>query len=84
MFRPLNAPLCPKCGSNDTRVLGKYTSQEGDSVRDRTCRDCNHRWRTLQPPEEVLDPSIVVKFYRWKSLENRRRQVTLEYTSKAR
>ena len=84
MFRPLNAPLCPKCGSNDTRVLGKYTSQDGDSVRDRTCRDCSHRWRTLQPPEEVLDPSILVKFPPWKSLEGSRRRVTLEYVTKAR
>jgi len=84
MFRPLNAPRCPKCDSENTRVLGRYTSQEGDSVRDRVCRDCAHRWRTLQPPEEVLDPSIVVKFHGWKSLKNRRRQVTLEYATKAR
>jgi transcriptional regulator NrdR family protein len=84
MFRPLNAPLCPKCGSNETRVLGKYTTQENDSVRDRICRDCNHRWRTLQSPEEVLDPSILVKFARWGSPQGSRRQVTLEYASKGR
>ena len=53
-------------------------------MRDRVCRDCDHRWRTLQPPEEVLDPSIVVKFHGWRSLKNRRRQVTLEYATKAR
>ena len=84
MFRALNAPRCPECGSEDTRVLGKYTSQEGDSVRDRVCREYDHRWRTLQPPEEVLDPSILVKFPRWKSPEGSRRQVTLEYVTKAR
>ena len=65
-------------------MLGKYTSQDGDSVRDRVCRECDHRWRTLQPPEEVLDPSILVKFPRWKSPEGSRRQVTLEYATKAR
>ena len=73
----------PNAGQR-TRVLGKYTSQDGDSVRDRVCRECDHRWRTLQPPEEVLDPSILVKFPRWKSPEGSRRQVTLEYATKAR
>jgi len=83
MFRPLNAPLCPKCESTDSRVLGKYTSQEGDSVRDRICRDCGNRWRTLQSSEETLDPSITVKFSRWGSPEGSKRLVTLEYASKS-
>ena len=65
-------------------MLGRYTSQKGDSVRDRVCRDCDHRWRTLQSPEEVLDPSISVKFARWKSPEGSRRRVTLEYATKGR
>ena len=65
-------------------MLGRYTSQEGDSVRDRVCRDCDLRWRTLQSPEEVLDPSISVKFARWKSPEGSRRRVTLEYATKGR
>ena len=83
MFRPLNAPACPECGSIETKVLGRYTSQEDDCVRVRRCNDCGHRWKTLQPPEEVLDSSIHVKFPSWTSKEGSRRRVRLEYAPKA-
>ena len=73
----------PNAGQRILVCLGS-TRHKGDSVRDRVCRECDHRWRTLQPPEEVLDPSILVKFPRWKSPEGSRRQVTLEYVTKAR
>jgi hypothetical protein len=41
MFRPLNAPLCPKCGSEESKVMGRYTSQDNDCVRERRCLECD-------------------------------------------
>ena len=83
MFRPLNAPSCPKCGSEESKVMGRYTSQDNDCVRERRCLECDHRWKTLQSPEEELDPSIRVKFSRWNTPKGSKRRVTLEYASKA-
>jgi hypothetical protein len=83
MFRPLNAPLCPKCGSEESKVMGRYTSQDNDCVRERRCLECDHRWKTLQSPEEELHPSVQVRFFRWNSPSGKKRRVTLEYGSKA-
>ena len=83
MFRPLNAPACPECNSIETKVLGRYTSQDNDCVRERRCNECGHRWKTLQSPEEVLDPSIRVKFSKWTSEEGSKRRVRLEYASQS-
>lgn len=46
---------CPKCKSGETGVISTYpvaTSQ--DVVRRRVCRDCDHRWYTIQHPEKAL------------------------------
>ena len=78
-MRAINSPQCPQCGSIESRVMGRFTSQENDCVRNRRCQDCGHRWRTLQPPEEVLDASIRVKFPQWLTPDGSRKRVTLEY-----
>ena len=36
--------------------MGRYTSQDNDCVRERRCLECDHRWKTLQSPEEELHP----------------------------
>ena len=43
--------------------MGRYTSQDNDCVRERRCLDCDHRWKTLQSPEEELHPSVQVRFF---------------------
>ena len=80
----VNSPHCPECDSSNTRVVGRFTSQEEDIVRLRVCGACGHRWKTLQAPEQVLDPSIRVVFSRWTSPAGRERRVTLEYASNTR
>ena len=62
MFRPLNAPLCPKCGSN-TRAFSESTHHK-TAIQSATAQRQALRplLENLQLPEEVLDPSILVKF----------------------
>ena len=66
MFRPLNAPLSKSVGQRSPSD-GAYTSQDNDCVRERRCLSCDHRWKTLQSPEEELHPSVQVRFFRWNS-----------------
>ena len=45
---------CPKCDSEDTRVLESRVSHEGRSVRRRRlCTSCNHRFTTFEKEEEL-------------------------------
>ena len=47
---------CPECGSRRVRVvLTAYTDQQ-QKVRRRHCQACEHRWYTLQQPEEQISP----------------------------
>lgn len=42
---------CPKCGSQDVKV-GNTLPYEGIKIyRQRKCKTCSHRWRTV----EILD-----------------------------
>ena len=45
---------CPKCGSVRTRVVLTDTLPSDEIVRRRRCIQCDHRWYTHQPPEQLL------------------------------
>ena len=82
MFRASNSPLCPKCDSVESRVLGRYTSQLNECIRERVCQECGYRWKTVQSAEEELDPSIRVIFPKWTTPDGMKRRVKVEYVSK--
>lgn len=53
--------FCPKCASDDTKVLESRLSDGGRSVRRRrSCVKCNHRFTTYEK-EEVFVFSIIKK-----------------------
>lgn len=55
---------CPSCGSDTTRVVSVIKGGEGETIlRRRHCPSCEHRWYTLQQPEEIL-AKHAVSFYR--------------------
>ena len=72
---------CPVCGSGETRVATTYTSQDGDVVRFRVCNECGEKFRTLQPPEDLLSDSIVVRYYPRFTEKHRKKKVMLEVRS---
>ncbi len=50
---------CPKCHSDDTRVVDSRTFKDGRSIRRRRlCQKCNHRFSTL---EEILREGLMVR-----------------------
>lgn len=51
---------CPSCASQLTRVVSVTTTADGDRLRRRYCRLCDHRWYSLQPPERVIDPAAII------------------------
>ena len=77
-MKRLKGTPCPACGSEDTKVVVTYTSQDDDVVRFRVCGKCGKKYRTIQPPEDILSSTIVVKYYpRW-SEEHKGKKVVLE------
>lgn len=46
---------CPNCGHSPTNVVST-TREDTDNttLRRRHCTSCNHRWYTLQQPEQIL------------------------------
>ncbi|OPZ28293.1 MAG: Transcriptional repressor NrdR [Lentisphaerae bacterium ADurb.BinA184] len=49
---------CPKCGTDDDKVIDTRASREGDSIRRRReCLHCNHRFTTY---ESILGSDIQV------------------------
>lgn len=48
---------CPKCDapSHQLRVVLTTYTEEQETVRRRCCKQCKHRWYTLQKPERILD-----------------------------
>ena len=45
-----NCP-CPKCGQLRTRVVLTKRAKDGITIRRRHCRECDHRWYSIQYPE---------------------------------
>lgn len=44
---------CPACGARDVYVID--SREHGDGIRRRRkCARCDHRWNTLEVPEQVL------------------------------
>lgn len=51
---------CPKCATDDTKVIDSREADEGTSIRRRrSCVECGHRFTTYERAEEV--PLMVVK-----------------------
>ena len=53
---------CPVCASIRTRVITTRTLDNDQGfLRRRACsaQDCDHRWYTLQPVENPLDPERI-------------------------
>ena len=49
---------CPKCSSNDTKVVDSRSPREGSNIRRRReCNECGHRFSTL---EQVLSEDLIV------------------------
>ena len=77
-MKRLKGTPCPACGSEDTKVVVTYTSQDDDVVRFRICEKCGKKFRTIQPPEDILSNTIVVKYYPRKSEEHKAKKIILE------
>lgn len=45
---------CPKCREPLSEVLNVSAEDGGDTVRQRKCPACGHRWFTLQEPEYII------------------------------
>jgi transcriptional repressor NrdR len=51
---------CPKCHTDDTKVIDSREAEEGTSIRRRRmCASCQHRFTTYERLEEV--PLMVIK-----------------------
>ena len=69
---------CPACGSEDTKVVATYTSQDDDVVRFRSCEKCGKKFKTLQQPEDLLSNTIVIKYHPRGSEDHKGKKVILE------
>jgi transcriptional regulator NrdR family protein len=47
---------CPQCGEQTVYVTCTYPAQDEQLVRRRHCKSCDHKWYTLQAPEQPLSP----------------------------
>ena len=45
---------CPECNSQRVYIVMTKPTQDSRTLRRRRCDDCEHRWYTLQQPEEVI------------------------------
>ena len=45
---------CPKCRSGLTPVIVTKQTEHGETIRRRGCKECGHKWFTLQEPEYLL------------------------------
>jgi len=45
---------CPQCGGKNTYVVCTYHTERHELIRRRHCRFCDHRWYTIQDPEQPL------------------------------
>ncbi|MFZ9095527.1 MAG: hypothetical protein ACO22O_12365 [bacterium] len=53
---------CPNCLSTELSVTSTFKVAEckGQVVRRRRCKACDHKWYTLQQPEEVVDSYRII------------------------
>jgi len=60
---------CPACGHPYSKVVST-TREHSDNttLRRRHCKSCDHRWYTLQQPEEILNAYQVS----WRNKDSRR------------
>ena len=68
---------CPNCFGAEIRVIGTFYTEENQIVRQRTCKDCNHKWNTVQPIEKTLPPSVKVLYPTWRAEEGKLKLVEL-------
>jgi transcriptional regulator NrdR family protein len=45
---------CPQCSGKATYVVCTFHTEAEQLVRRRRCRFCDHRWYTVQNPEQLL------------------------------
>lgn len=45
---------CPDCGTYASQVLDSEPFAHGYRWRRRRCKECHHRWNTLEVPQESL------------------------------
>ncbi|NBS68912.1 hypothetical protein EBT31_08335 [bacterium] len=64
---------CPECSCQRISVVTTAYADSGKIVRRRHCHGCDHRWYTLQGPEELLPAGT----FRWIEKAGRRRAVKL-------
>jgi transcriptional regulator NrdR family protein len=46
--------ICPTCHSPDNAVL-RTTEKDGFVNRQRQCKTCAHRWRTVEADEQTIE-----------------------------
>jgi len=50
---------CPKCSGVRTRVVLTKRAKDGITIRRRHCRECDHRWYSIQYPEVPVEENEV-------------------------
>ena len=68
---------CPNCFGAEIRVIGTYYTEDNEIVRQRTCKECNHKWNTVQPIEKALPSSVKVLYPTWRGEEGKLKLVEL-------
>ena len=68
---------CPHCFSAEIRVIATFYTEENQIVRQRICKDCKHKWNTVQPIEKTLPPSVKVLYPTWRAEEGKLKLVEL-------
>lgn len=50
---------CPQCGGKATYVVCTFHTETEQLVRRRRCKFCDHRWYTIQDPEQPLSKYVI-------------------------
>jgi transcriptional regulator NrdR family protein len=45
---------CPSCDHSNLKVVATKYAGTGEIIRRRWCKDCGHRWYTVQRPEQIV------------------------------
>lgn len=69
----VSTPPCPKCGGPTTVVSNFNTENTDEIVRRRRCKDCGHRWYTIQERERLLESYRIA----WHSKSGNKRIIRL-------